>query len=338
MAPIKNGRLLFKSPHSGLIPVPGETAVYDETQTLDLETVPLNGGYLVKNLYVSVDPYLRSYIKTQFKVDETIKNFGIARVLRSEYAGVKPGDLVYGRRIEFAEYSILSELDTGEAWTAFQLIENPYKLSLSTFVGHAGMAGKTAYNGWREYARAKKGETIFISTGAGPVGSLVIQFAKAEGLKVIASAGSDDKVQFMKDCGADVAFNYKTTSTDEVLSKEGPLNIYWDHVGGATLDAALEHAAQFARFIECGMIGAQAINNLPKIIGKTISLHGFMVDKLQHKYDEDFYKEIPKRLANGELKYREEITEGLENMIDVLGGLLTGKNHGKAIIKVAKDE
>ncbi|KAH8818810.1 alcohol dehydrogenase [Flagelloscypha sp. PMI_526] len=338
MAPVKNGRLLFKSPHSGFIPVPGETAVYDETEILDLETVPLNGGYLVKTLYVSVDTYLQRFFKTYFKAGEIIKNFGIARVLRSEYPGVQAGDHVYGRPIEFAEYSILSELDTGDPWTSLRLIENTHKLSLSTFVGHAGMVGKTAYNGWREYVHAKKGETIFISTGAGPIGSLVIQFAKAEGLKVIASAGSDDKVQFMKDCGADIAFNYKTASTREVLSREGPLNIYWDHVGGETLDAALDHAAPFARFIQCGYISDQPVHNLPNIIGKTISLHGFTVLAFQKQYDEDFYKEIPESLANGKLKYQEEITEGIENMIEVLAGSMTGKNRGKPIIKVARDE
>jgi len=128
-------------------------------------------------------------------------------------------------------------------------IENPYNLPWSLFIGVLGMPGKTAYMAWKEYSQAKKGETLFVSTGAGPVGSLVIQIAKSQGLKVIASAGSDEKVKFMKEIGADVAFNYKTEKTTDILAKEGPIDIYWDNVGGETLEAALDAANTFARFI-----------------------------------------------------------------------------------------
>ena len=88
-----------------------------------------------------------------------------------------------------------------------------------------------------------------MSAGAGPVGSFVIQLAKLDGLRVIASAGSEEKVQFMKEIGADVAFNYKTARTADVLAKEGPVDVYWDNVGGETLEAALEHAARYGRLI-----------------------------------------------------------------------------------------
>lgn len=116
------------------------------------------------------------------------------------------------------------------------------------------MPGKTADFGWKELSLAKKGEVAFVTAGAGPVGQLVIQLAKLDGLKVIASAGSDEKVEYLKTLGADVAFNYKTSKTAEVLDKEGPINVYWDNVGGETLEAAIDHAAVGARFIECGMI------------------------------------------------------------------------------------
>ena len=118
------------------------------------------------------------------------------------------------------------------------------------------MAGKTADFGWKEFSAAKVGDVAFITAGAGPVGQLVIQLAKLDGLKVIASAGSDEKVAYLKTLGADVAFNYKTNKTAEVLEKEGPINVYWDNVGGETLEAAINHAAIGARFIECGMISA----------------------------------------------------------------------------------
>lgn len=127
-----------------------------------------------------------------------------------------------------------------------RLLENKEGLPWSAYVGVAGMPGmytfsqscgegsaqiaylnlgRTAYHAWKEYSSAKKGETAFVTAGAGPVGSAVIQIAKAEGLKVIASAGSEEKVEFLKSIGADVAFNYKTTKTAEVLEKEGPIDM-----------------------------------------------------------------------------------------------------------------
>lgn len=107
----------------------------------------------------------------------------------------------------------------------FQIIHNEHNLPWSAYVGVAGMAGQTGWMAWKEYSRAKKGDVVFVSTGAGAVGSMVIQLAKQDGCKVIGSAGSEEKVEFMKSIGADVAFNYKTTSTAEVLAREGPINM-----------------------------------------------------------------------------------------------------------------
>ncbi|KAG6841008.1 hypothetical protein C0991_002638 [Blastosporella zonata] len=191
-------------------------------------------------------------------------------------------------------------------------------------VGAAGMPGKTAYYAWNEYSKAKKGEIAFVTAGGGPVGSLVIQLAKLDGLKVIASAGSDEKVAFMKSIGADVAFNYKTTSTAEVLEKEGPIDVYWDNVGGETLDASLVAANTGARFI-----------NLMLVVGKSITIQGFIVGRLEAKYSAEFYATIPAKLASGELKYTEEITEGLEKVGDVILRVQKGENTAKAVIKVA---
>ncbi|KAJ3502061.1 hypothetical protein NLJ89_g9056 [Agrocybe chaxingu] len=204
------------------------------------------------------------------------------------------------------------------------------------------MPGMTAYTGWKEYSRAKKGEVAFVTTGAGPVGSLVIQLAKADGLKVIASAGSDEKVQFMKDIGADVAFNYKTSSVPEVLAKEGPIDIYWDNVGGKTLEAALDNAKIRARFIECGMIteyntGYEPIRNLGLIIGKTISLHGFLVFHLEAKYIAEFYRELTPKVASGEIKYREHVYDGLASVGDAILAVQKGENRAKAIVHVADE-
>ncbi|KAG5734297.1 Zinc-type alcohol dehydrogenase-like protein PB24D3.08c, partial [Termitomyces sp. T112] len=156
----------------------------------------------------------------------------------------------------------------------------------------------------------------------------------------IASAGSDEKVAFMKSIGADVAFNYKTMKTVEVLEKEGPVDVYWDNVGGETLDAALMAANVNARFIVCGMIsgyntGGQPVKNLMQVIAKCITLQGFSVHILETKYGTEFYEIIPKRLGSGELKYTEELTDGLDKVGEVILRVQKGENKAKAVVKVA---
>ncbi|KAH7885192.1 hypothetical protein F5I97DRAFT_1344729 [Phlebopus sp. FC_14] len=180
-----------------------------------------------------------------YELGKPIFGHGVCVVIRSENTAFNPGDHVYGM-FTFEEYSVQSKPEV------FSKLAKEENVPWSAYIGAAGLPGQTAYCGWKEYAYPKK--VAFVSTGAGAVGSLVVQLAKRDGLKVIASAGSDDKVQFMKDLGADVAFNYKTTSTSEVLKKEGPIDIFWDNVGGETFEAALEAAASQARFLECGMI------------------------------------------------------------------------------------
>ncbi|TDL20588.1 NAD-P-binding protein [Rickenella mellea] len=345
MAPVRNARSVFNEVPIGL-PDPGRTVKYDDSQTIDLDDVDLGGGFLVKVLYVSMDPYLRNRmrepspknLRPPFIIGDPLVNFGIGVVLRSENPEMKVDDHIYGF-LPFQEYAILKETK------AFRVISNEANIPWSAYVGVCSMPGQTAYYGWRALAEAKKGETLFVS--AGPVGSFVIQLAKHEGLKVIASAGSDEKVQFIKSIGADVAFNYKKELTTEILDKEGPINIYWDHVGGETLDAALDAAAHFARFVECGMMSQNNATpenppyipkNLQLVIGKTLTIRGFVVTVFEDQYKEDFYAEIPSRVAKGELKYVEDVTVGLEGVGQALLNVQTGANRGKSVIRVSQSQ
>ena len=267
-------------------PEPGKTTVYDESETIDLDNAALNGGFLVKTLYLSIDPYLRGKMRDptvesysvcpvvlmrfrSFASDPSpqpaylkgkpLDNYGVGIVLRSENAQVKAGDHVYGTfrecsvhtslllltysRLAFVQYFILPSLD------GFRVLENKEGLPWSVYLGVAGMPGQTAWAAWKEYARVQPGDVVFVTAAAGPVGSFVVRLAKADGLKVIASAGSDEKCAFVKSIGADVVFNYKKQKPADVLAREGPINIYWDNVGGESLDAALQYAAKGARFL-----------------------------------------------------------------------------------------
>ncbi|KAF7292632.1 NAD(P)-binding protein [Mycena indigotica] len=350
-------------------PIPGETTVYDETEQIDLDTIPLNGGLLAKVLVLSVDPYLRGRMRSPekksynlpFTLGEPIVGYGIAVVLRSETEEVKPGQYVQGPIVPFQEYAVFPSL------TSLVIVDKHPQLPLSVYIGAAGMPGQTAYAGWKEHSEVKPGEVVFVSTGAGPVGSFVIQLAKAAGAKVIASAGSEEKVAFIKSLGADFAFNYKTTDTKEVLAKEGPIDIYWDNVGGEILDAAIDAAAVNARFIvrvlvrlsvarlrgitparppsrrvlslslSCPIFMSSSKQNLAQVVAKTLHIHGILVFRLFHKYAKDFYAEVPAKLVSGEIKYTEEITKGLDKAGHVILAVQKGENKAKAVVLVAEE-
>ncbi|OSX59414.1 hypothetical protein POSPLADRAFT_1075592 [Postia placenta MAD-698-R-SB12] len=336
MAPVKNGRVLFNEVPTGH-PVPGRTTVYDDSQTIDPDTVPLNGGFLVKTLVISIDPYIRGKMSWLYVIGQPISNYGVGVVLRSEDPAFKPGDHVYSGDFLCQEYIVVNSA------SKFRVLENKEKLPWSVYVGVCGMPGQTAHHAWREFAHAPKGKVAFVSSGAGPVGATVIQLAKQDGLKVIASAGSDEKVEFMKSIGADVAFNYKKEKTVDVLQREGPINIYWDNVGGETFEAALNAAATGARFIECGMISGYngeapyLVKNLMLIVVKELQVSGFVITSLHAKHLEDFYRDIPPAVARGEIKYLEERRFGLEHIGEALLDTLTGRIKGKGVIVVAQE-
>lgn len=338
MALVVNGRVIFNSIPSGY-PEPGKTTIYDTSQSIDLEHVPLNGGILIQTLVLSADPYMRGRMRAPevksysppFVLGEPLTGHGVGVVLRSDYKGVKQGDHV-GGIFNHQKYCIVPNMD------GLFVLRNEHNLPWSLFVGVLGMPGRTAYMAWKEYSHAKKGEVAFISGGAGPVGSTVIQLAKRDGLTVIASAGTEEKVQFMKDVGADVAFNYKTTNPTEVLA-EHPIDIYWDNVGGPTLDAALDAANVHARFLMCGTISGYnnepiPVKNIHQIFAKSLTLSGFLHGRLVHKYWDEFFNVLPGLVARGEIKYKEDASNGLERMGEALLDVQKGTNKGKAVVYV----
>ncbi|KAF7378437.1 PKS-ER domain-containing protein [Mycena sanguinolenta] len=340
MAPIQNGRVLFNAVPEDY-PVPGETTVYDTSETIDLENVSLNGGILVKVLVLSIDPYMRGRLREPggeilhrmppFVLGQPLASGGIGVVLRSEFPGVEAGAHVRGLLLH-QEYMIAPNP------AMLEVLERDTRLDWSIYIGAAGMPGETAFMGWREYSDAKKGEVAFITTGGGPVGAMAIQIAKQDGVKVIASAGSEEKVKFMKEIGADVAFNYKTTDVREVLAKEGPIDIYWDNVGGGYTRRG-HGICQPARE-ECGQIsgyntGVKPMKNPMLIVAKSLHVHGFLVGSLRPKYAATFNSEVVSKLASGEFKYTEDVTHGLEKVGDVILAVLKGTNTGKAVVRVA---
>ena len=211
---------------------------------------------LVKNLYMSVDPYMRgrmndikSYIPP-FQIGETLEGGSVGEVTASNNDQFKRGDMVIGF-MGWREYFV----SNGAGLTRIE----PGRAPVQAYLGVLGMPGLTAYCGLLEIGRPKAGETVFVSAASGAVGAIVCQIAKIKGCRVVGSAGSDEKVAWLKEeAGVDEAFNYKTV--ENLVKTVGQLNsggidIYYENVGGRHLEAALEHMNPHGRLVMCGMIG-----------------------------------------------------------------------------------
>ncbi|KAG9083941.1 hypothetical protein FRC07_013784, partial [Ceratobasidium sp. 392] len=236
MAPTSNACAVFNEVPNGY-PVVGKT-ILTKTETIDLDTIPLNGGTLVKTLYLSLDPYLRGMMRDSsiksyspaYQIGKSIWGWALVSVIRSEKSGVNVGDIHLVSNYPFQQYAVLP------ADHLLRVVPKHANVPLTAYLSVLGMPGMTAFYGLETIGKPQAGEVIYVSSGASAVGSLVVQLAKAKGLKVIASASTDDKIQFLKSIGADVAFSYKTDSVADVLAKEGPIDLYWDNVGGSTLE------------------------------------------------------------------------------------------------------
>ncbi|KAG8714650.1 hypothetical protein FRC11_007657 [Ceratobasidium sp. 423] len=346
MSSTQNSAAIFNSIPNGY-PVLNETIIHGST-TIDLDNVPLSGGILVKTIYLSIDPYMRgrmrepsseSYING-FTIGRPISNFGIGKVIRSEKDGVHAGDSLYVHDLPFQEYNVL------QPEHPIRVIKEEPGIPLSAYIGVLGMPGQTAFYGLELVGNPVEGETIFVSSGASAVGSLVVQLAKAKGLKVIASVGSDDKVNFLKSIGADVAFNYKKDNIANVLAKEGPIDIYWDNVGGSTLEAALDACKTGARVVVCGAISQYnasepyGIKNATHILFKRLRVEGFFVIHGEQQYEgrlnnpTKFLDALVPLIQSGKIKWSEHVYKGIENVGEGIIAVQIGTNTAKVVIEV----
>ena len=252
---VQNKGLIFKSVPTGW-PVAGKDLAI-ETREFDLDASPPKDGITTKNFYVSFDPYQRGRMRAPdkpsysppFELGKPITNSAVAKVLKSDNSKFQEGDVVTGM-LPTEEYSAIAG---GVTKSQVRKLENPYKLDPKLFVGALGMPGLTAYSSFYNIGQPLKGETIFISAASGAVGQLVGQLAKHEGLTVIGSVGSDEKLEFIKkDLNFDDGFNYKKEKASDALARLAPkgIDIYYENVGGEQLDAAIGAMSNFGRISE----------------------------------------------------------------------------------------
>ena len=313
-------------------------------ENFDLVTVsvpaPAPGEVLVRNLYMSVDPYMRgrmvdrkSYVPP-FALAEAMTGGAVGQVIESNGGPFQKGDFV-ASMAGWREYFISDGRGLNQV--------DPTLAPVQSYLGAMGMPGMTAYFGLLDIGEPKPGETVFVSAAAGAVGSLVCQIAKLKGCRVVGSAGTDAKVEWLKEvAGVDAAFNYKRMPVPAALAKLCPdgIDVYFENVGGDHLEAALSRMNNFGRIPVCGMISqynateaTPAPRNLALVIGKRLKLQGFIVGDFMARAGE-FYQEMGGWLAQGQIVAEETVVHGLEQAPEAFMGLFTGENMGKMLVKL----
>jgi NADPH-dependent curcumin reductase CurA len=301
-----------------------------------------DGEVLVRNIFMSVDPYMRgrmndvkSYIPP-FQVGEVLQAGVVGEVVASNYAGFCKGDHVTGM-LGWENYSI----SDGRLLRKLPKSSAP----LSWHLGILGMPGMTAYVGLMKIAAAKAGDTVFVTAASGAVGSVVGQLARIHGCKVYGSAGSDEKVALLKDeFGYDGGFNYKTSksmaASVQELCPEG-IDVLFENVGGEMMEAALWNMRDFGRIALCGMISAYndaemqpGPRGMMVMIGRRLTMRGFIVTD-DPKACEEYVAKAIGWIEDGKLKYRETVAEGVENAPQAFIDLLQGGNTGKQIVALS---
>lgn len=299
---------------------------------------PAQGEVLVKNLWLSLDPYMRgrmsdakSYVKG-VDIGEVMVGQTVGEVLESKNEALRKGD------------KVLTQL----GWQLYGVTKEPTKLEetqnpLSYYLGILGMPGFTAYFGLKEIGQPKAGETVVVSAASGAVGAVVGQLAKLWGCRAVGIAGGARKCDYVqRELGFDACVDYKAGNLRRDLEQACPkgVDVYFDNVGGEILDTLLAHLNLFGRVVVCGTISdynatePYRLRNLRAILVNRIKMQGMIVFDWRARYGEALAA-LADYLAQGKLKYRESVIEGLENAPAGLIGLLKGSNLGKQLVKLA---
>jgi NADPH-dependent curcumin reductase CurA len=309
---------------------------------------PKQGEILLRTVFLSLDPYMRgrmndakSYAEP-VAIDEVMVGGAVCRVEASSHPDYDVGEWV----VSFSgwqDYAISDGVDL------LKLGKQPTQPSYA--LGVMGMPGLTAYMGLLDIGQPKAGETVVVAAATGAVGSLVGQIAKLKGCKVVGIAGGAEKCRSaVEELGFDMCLDHKSPDLAQQLAQacDAGIDVYFENVGGKVFDAVLPLLNSCARIPLCGMISQYNATELPpgpdrmfalmgNLLVKRIRMQGFIVfDDYGHRYDE-FSQDMSQWLADGKIKYREDLVEGLENTVESFIGLLEGKNFGKLVMRVGPD-
>jgi len=317
-----------------LVRRPDGVPVLDDFALVETEVGDAQDGEVqVEALIMSVDPYMRPRLDADQPLGAPLLGGGIGRIVQSRNDAFGEGDLVRhgaGFMERFvSDGRALSKLNPDPA------------LPLNVYLHALGGTGITAYGGLLETGALKDGEQVFISTAAGAVGSVAAQIAKIKGCYVVGSTGSEDKAAWLRDeVGLDAVINYKTQPLAAALAEATPngIDVYFENVGGAHLDAALPRMNVRGRIPVCGMIstyngGGDGVRNLFSLIYGRIRMEGFVATDFPH-LNARFREDMVEWLKSGRIKYQETVLEGFERAPEGLIGLFEGRNAGKMLIHI----
>jgi NADPH-dependent curcumin reductase len=301
---------------------------------------PAAGQLLVQIQWLSLDPYMRgrmnegkSYAKP-VELGEVMTGGTVGKVIESNHKRFKTGDYVVGP-LGWQQYAV----SDGEGLTRVDANLVP----LSSYLGVAGMPGVTAWVGLLEHCQPKAGETVVVSAATGAVGSVVGQLAKFQGCRAVGIAGGTSKCEYaVRELGFDACVDYKGGKLYEALKAACPdgIDCYFENVGGEVLDTVLRQLNPFSRIALCGMISdynateAYGVKMLRSLLVNRVKLQGFIVSDRLDLYGRAL-PQLARWVAQGKLRYRETVAEGLENAPRAFIGMLRGENLGKQLVKVA---
>ena len=307
--------------------------------------VPTDGEVLVRARYLSLDPYMRgrmspakSYAKP-VEIGEPMEGETIAEVVESRHPDYQPGDLVRAR----------SGWRTHAAISAEGLHRvDPALAPITTNLGVLGMPGFTAYAGMKVIGQPKPGETVVVAAASGPVGSLVGQLAKLAGARAVGIAGGPEKCAYVRgELGFDAVVDHRSEGLAEKLAEACPdgIDVYFENVGGQIWQVVLPLLNRFARVPMCGVIahynGAAGAEHdlLPAtmlaIVRRSLLLRGYINVEFVDEHYDAFLREVGPKVRSGEIRYREDIVDGLEKAPEAFIGMLAGRNFGKALIRLS---
>jgi NADPH-dependent curcumin reductase len=331
-----NRRWLLKSRPSGMV----DPSHFDWSEAEVPQ--PGDGEFLVRNLYLSLDPAMRTWMTAvrsyipPVEIGEVMRGACVGEVLESRHEGYRPGERVLGT-FGWQEYAV------SDGGGAIPVNKVPGDVPPTMPLSVLGITSLTAYFGLKEIGQPKEGETVVVSGAAGATGSVAGQLAKRWGCRVIGIAGGAEKCEWLTgELGFDGAIDYKGENVNERLRELCPkgLDVFFDNVGGDTLEAALGNLARHARIVLCGAISnynadvPRGPRNYMNLLVRRSRMEGFVVFDYFPRTEEAMAELVP-MVTDGTLRHREDIREGLEAAPEALVDLYTGANRGKLLIKIA---
>src|SRR3954463_2370408 len=324
----------------------GEPTLADfDTVTVDLPPLE-DGQVLLRVLYLSLDPYMRGRMSEAESYADPVE-------LGDVLVGGTVCEVVESRN---PEYAVGDFVLSYSGWQSYALSDgrglrklDPSLAPISTALGVLGMPGFTAYAGLLEIGKPQPGETVVVAAATGPVGSAVGQISRIKGARAVGIAGGPEKCRaLLEEFGFDAAVDHRAPDFRERLAEAVPdgIDVYFENVGGAVGRAVLRHLNLYARMPVCGLVAGYNATAAPEgpdrldafmrtVLTKSLMVRGFIQGEFEREHHAQFVEDMSAWVADGRVRYREDVTVGLENVVEAFNGMLAGRNFGKVVVQVS---